>query len=290
MKTLTTVAEMHVAAAGLRALGKRIGLVPTMGALHEGHLSLVRAAKQHADVTVVSVFVNPTQFGPGEDYQRYPRDLQSDRAWLRQEGVDFLFVPSAEEIYPSDFQSYVMVERLGAPLEGQFRPGHFRGVATVVLKLFNIVQPHAAFFGQKDAQQCAVIQQLVRDLNLPVEIVVCPIVREPDGLAMSSRNAYLNPEERQAARVLWRSLCRARELIQAGERRAEEIVGEMRALIEQEPRARIDYIAVVDAARLEPLPRLSGRLLIALAVRIGSARLIDNMIAEERNGHFSFQL
>ncbi|MFQ5664510.1 MAG: pantoate--beta-alanine ligase [Terriglobia bacterium] len=290
MKTLTRAIEMQVAATGLRALGKRIGFVPTMGALHEGHLSLVRAARQRTDVTVVSVFVNPTQFAPGEDYRRYPRPLEADSARLLREGVDFLFAPSAEEIYPPDFQSYVTVERLGTPLEGQFRPGHFRGVATVVLKLFNIVQPHLAFFGQKDAQQSVVIQQLVRDLNLPVEIVVCPIVREPDGLALSSRNAYLSPEERQAALVLYRSLLRARELIENGERRAEEILRAMRALIAQQPRARIDYIGVVDASSLQPVARVAGRTLIALAVWVGSARLIDNMIIEASRGHVCCQL
>lgn len=290
MKTLTRAIEMQVAATGLRALGKRIGFVPTMGALHEGHLSLVRAAQQRTDVTVVSVFVNPTQFAPGEDYRRYPRPLEADSARLLREGVDFLFAPSAEEIYPPDFQSYVTVERLGTPLEGQFRPGHFRGVATVVLKLFNIVQPHLAFFGQKDAQQSVVIQQLVRDLSLPVEIVVCPIVREPDGLALSSRNAYLSPQERQAALVLYRSLLRARELIENGERRAEEILRAMRALIAQQPRARIDYIGVVDASSLQPVARVAGRTLIALAVWVGSARLIDNMIIEASRGHVSCQL
>lgn len=290
MKTLTRVAEMQVAAAGLRGLGKRIGFVPTMGALHEGHLSLVRRAKQQADVTVVSIFVNPTQFGPQEDYQKYPRDPERDAELLSRAGVEFLFAPAVEEIYPPDFQTYTSVERVSAGLEGRFRPGHFRGVATVVLKLFSIVQPHVAFFGQKDAQQCAVIQQLVRDLNLPVEIVVCPIVREPDGLAMSSRNAYLDAEERQAALVLYRSLGRARDLIAAGERRAGLILGEVRALIEREPRARLDYAELVDAARFEPLEQVAGRAVIALAVWIGPARLLDNLLVEERDGQLSFQL
>ncbi|MBI4466874.1 MAG: pantoate--beta-alanine ligase [Acidobacteria bacterium] len=289
MKTLTRVAEMQVAASGARALGKRLGFVPTMGALHEGHLSLVRRAKQDTDLTVVSIFVNPAQFGPSEDYLNYPRDLERDSGLLRGEGVDFLFAPPVEEIYPSDFQTCVAVERLSTPLEGQFRPGYFRGVATVVLKLFNIVQPHLAYFGQKDAQQCRVIQQLVRDLKLPVEIVICPIVREPDGLAMSSRNTYLSTEERQTALVLYKSLGRARELIQAGERRPAEIVREMRQLIEQEPRARIDYVALVDAATLEPLECVDGTVLIALAVWIGRARLLDNLLIEERDGRFTFQ-
>jgi pantoate--beta-alanine ligase len=288
MKTLTRAAEMQVASAGLRGLGKRIGFVPTMGALHEGHLSLVRAARERTDAVVASIFVNPTQFGPGEDYRRYPRDLASDARLLELEGVDILFAPAVEEIYPSDFQTYVAVERVSQPLCGCFRPGHFRGVATVVLKLFNIVQPHLAFFGRKDAQQSAVIRQMVCDLNLPIEIVVCPIVREPDGLAMSSRNAYLKPEERKAALVLSRSLRRAEELITAGERSSEKIAAAIRALLAAEPEARVDYVEVVDADTLTGRPRIEGRTLVALAVWIGKARLIDNLLAEEINGHFRF--
>ena len=290
MKTLTRVVEMQSAAAGLRGAGKRLGFVPTMGALHEGHLALVRRAKQETDVAIVSIFVNPAQFGPDEDYRSYPRDFERDSALLRGEGVDLLFAPPVEEIYAAGFQTYATVEPVGAPLEGEARPGHFRGVATVVLKLFNIVQPHRAYFGQKDAQQCAVVRQLVRDLNRGVEIVVCPIVREPDGLAMSSRNAYLDPDERQAARVLYESLCRARELMQGGERRAQVIAGEMRRLIAQEPRARLDYVAVVDADTFEPVERIGGRLVIPLAVRVGRARLLDNLLVEERDGRLTFQL
>lgn len=290
MKTLTHASQMQAASSELRTRGRRIGFVPTMGALHEGHLSLVRRARQASEATVVSVFVNPAQFGPHEDYLKYPRDLERDSELLRQAQVDFLFAPPVEEIYPPDFQTYAMVERVGAPLEGECRPGHFRGVATVVLKLFHVVQPHMAFFGRKDAQQCAVVQQLVRDLNLAVDIVVCPIVREPDGLALSSRNAYLHGENRRAALVLYRSLVRARELVEKGERRVDVIAGEMRSLIEQEPRARIDYVAVVDAATLKPRSELAGRSLIALAVWVGAARLIDNMLVEHRGGRFSFQL
>ncbi|HXE75394.1 MAG TPA: pantoate--beta-alanine ligase [Candidatus Xenobia bacterium] len=289
MKTLTTIAEMQTAVAGLRGLGQRIGFVPTMGALHEGHLSLVRRSKQETDVTVVSIFVNPAQFGPHEDYLRYPRDLERDSALLLREGADLLFAPSVEEMYPNDFQSYVSVERVATPFEGQFRPGHFRGVATVVLKLFNIVQPHRAYFGQKDAQQCAVVRQLVRDLSLPVEIIVCPIVREPDGLAMSSRNAYLKPDERQAALVLSRSLARARELIEAGERRAEVLAQQVRNVIEQEPKARIDYVGVADADTFEARDTLAGRTVIALAVWIGGARLLDNLIVEETPAGLQFR-
>jgi len=290
VKTLTRVAEMQLAAAGARGMGRRIGFVPTMGALHEGHVSLVRAAKQRADLTVVSIFVNPAQFGPGEDYRSYPRDLGADSALLIREGVDILFASAAEEIYPPGFQTSVSVEQLSEPLCGRFRPGHFRGVATVVLKLFNIVSPDAAFFGRKDAQQSIIIQRLARDLNLPVEVVVCPIVREPDGLAMSSRNAYLSTEERAAATVLHRSLERARELLLAGERRAGVITGEMRRLVEAEPRARVDYIEAVDSATLAPLSLLSGRALLALAVWIGAARLIDNMLLEISSDHVTLEL
>ena len=281
---------MQLAAAGARGMGRRIGFVPTMGALHEGHLSLVRAARQRADLTVVSIFVNPAQFGPGEDYRSYPRDRAADSALLIREGVDILFAPDAEEIYPPDFQTSVLVERLSEPLCGRFRPGHFRGVATVVLKLFNIVSPDGAFFGRKDAQQSIIIQRLVRDLNLPVEVVVCPIVREPDGLAMSSRNAYLSAEERAAAPVLHRSLERARELLLGGERRAGILIGEMRKLVEAEPRARMDYIEAVDAATLSPLALLSGRVLLALAVWVGSARLIDNMLIDISPDQVTFEL
>ncbi|MFQ5817406.1 MAG: pantoate--beta-alanine ligase [Terriglobia bacterium] len=290
MKTLTRVAEMQVAATGLRARGKHIGFVPTMGALHEGHLSLVRRAQEESDVTVVSLFVNPAQFGPTEDYRNYPRDLARDTDLLRRAGVDFLFAPPVEELYPPDFQTYVTLERVAAPLEGQFRPGHFRGVATVVAKLFGIVQPHRAYFGRKDAQQCAVVKQVVRDLHLPVEVVVCPIVREPDGLAISSRNAYLSPEERTAARVLYQSLCRARDLIRSGERRPDAILAAMRQLIGEEPRARLDYVAIVDPERLTPQTRLEGRGLVALAVWIGRARLIDNLLVEASPAGFTFHL
>ena len=288
MKTLTAIAEMLTAVAGLRSLGQRIGFVPTMGALHEGHLSLVRRSNRETDVTIVSIFVNPAQFGPNEDYLKYPRDLERDSALLLRQGADLLFVPSVEEMYPNGFQSYVSVERVAALFEGEFRPGHFRGVATVVLKLFNIVQPHRAYFGQKDAQQCAVVGQMVRDLSLPLEIIVCPIVREPDGLAMSSRNAYLKPDERRAALVLSRSLARARQLIEAGERRADVLTQQIRNLIEQEPKARIDYIAVADADTFEPLATVAGRTVIALAVWIGGARLLDNLIVEETPAGLQF--
>ncbi len=290
MKTIARVAEMRVAAAGIRALGQRIGFVPTMGALHEGHLSLVRRSKQEADVTVVSVFVNPAQFGPQEDFLQYPRNLERDSELLLREGADILFAPSVEEIYSADFQTYVTVERVAAPLEGASRPGHFRGVATIVAKLFHIVQPDRAYFGRKDAQQCAVIKQMVRDLNLPVEIVVCPIVREPDGLALSSRNAYLSAEERQAALILHRSLCHARDLILGGERDTEKITGQMRQFIAAEPRAHVDYVEAVDPDSFRPRVRLEGATLIALAVRLGSTRLIDNLLVEDSSSGPRFEL
>jgi len=286
MKQVITLEELRQARAGLRG---SLGFVPTMGFLHAGHLSLVDLAKRDCDSVAVSIFVNPTQFGPQEDLAAYPRDLPADLQKLEAAGVDLVWLPTPEIIYPQGFNTWVSVEGVSQPLEGAARPGHFRGVATVVLKLFNIVQPHRAYFGQKDAQQCAVVRQLVRDLNLGVEIVVCPIVREPDGLAMSSRNAYLDPDERQAARVLYESLCRARELMQGGERRAQVIAGEMRRLIAQEPRARLDYVAVVDAETLQPVDQVRGRVLVPLAVWIGRARLLDNLLVEEKDGRFSFQ-
>jgi pantoate--beta-alanine ligase len=290
MKTLTRAAEMQAAAAGVRGLGKRLGFVPTMGALHQGHLSLVRRARAECDVTAVSIFVNPAQFGPQEDYLKYPRDLARDSALLEREGADWLFAPSVEEMYPGGFETYVTLERTGAPLEGEFRPGHFRGVATVVLKLFNIVQPSVAYFGQKDAQQSVVVQQMARDLNLPVEIVVCPIVRERDGLAMSSRNAYLHPEDRQSALALHRSLVLARELIEAGERSTEAVVRAIQSHLARVAGARVDYVAAVDANTLIPMPYISGRILFALAVWIGATRLIDNMVVEASDGPPVFRL
>ena len=281
---------MREAAAALRQEGRRIGLLPTMGALHEGHLSLVRAARAQSDVVVVSIFVNPKQFGPGEDFDHYPRYLEQDHRLLEDARVDFLFAPAAQEVYPDGFATYVTVERLSEKLCGRSRPGHFRGVATVVRRLFELVQPYVAFFGQKDAQQSVIIRRMVRDLGLPVEIVVCPIVREADGLAMSSRNVYLSPEERRAAVVLWQSLERARERIEGGERRAESILVEMKSLTAREPRARVDYIEVVDLETLEAKPAVAGQTLIALAAWIGTTRLIDNMIVEESEGQVRFRL
>lgn len=261
----------------LARLPRPLGLVPTMGYLHEGHLALVRCARAHNASVAVSIFVNPTQFGPHEDLARYPRDLPRDLALLEKEGVDLVFVPPAEQMYPPGYDTWVQVERLARRLEGASRPGHFRGVCTVVLKLFNLFHPERAYFGQKDAQQALVVQRVAADLNTGVEVVVVPTVREADGLAMSSRNVYLNPQERQAATVLYRALSLARTLYEAGERNAEVIRERMRSLVQQESLARIDYISVADAQTLEELERLDRPALVSLAVFIGSTRLIDNI-------------
>ncbi len=275
MQVVTTVAEMR----RLRAqMTGSVGLVPTMGYLHEGHLSLVRRARADNQHLVVTIFVNPTQFGPQEDYQRYPRDPERDLRLLEQEGTDTVFMPGVEEMYPQGFDAWVEVgESLTGRLEGASRPGHLRGVTTVVAKLFNVVQAQRAYFGQKDGQQLAVLRRMVADLNMGVEVVAVPTVREPDGLAMSSRNAYLSPEERRAASVLWRSLCRAREIFDGGERRAEVIRGEMRDVLASEPLARVEYVSVADGETLAELETVDRAALVSLAVRIGGTRLIDNV-------------
>jgi len=257
-----------------------VGFVPTMGALHAGHLSLVEAARRETSPVVVSIFVNPRQFGPAEDYAKYPRDLDHDRGLLERAGVDVLFAPPPEEMYPAGFCTSVSVEGLGDRLEGRVRPGHFRGVTTVVLKLLEIVGPRFAYFGRKDAQQARIIRQMARDLALDAEISVCPIVREPDGLAMSSRNRYLSPEERRAAAVLYRSLDRARQTIATGERDTVRVVESIRSVLATEPLAVPDYVEIVDADSLETVIRLRGTCLILLAVRIGKTRLIDNLLVE----------
>jgi pantoate--beta-alanine ligase len=256
-----------------------IGLVPTMGALHEGHLSLVREARRMCDVVVVSVFVNPAQFAPGEDFDRYPRDLTRDTALLTDYNVDYIFAPAPEEIYPKGFATYVTVDGLSDQLEGASRPGHFRGVATVVTILLNIIRPDFAFFGQKDAQQTLVVKRLVRDLAFDTEVVVLPTVREESGLALSSRNAYLNEEEQQAASILHRALARAESAYAEGERSGARLAAVVRATIETEPRARIDYVSVTDAETMEKLDKLDDRpVLVALAVHFGKTRLIDNVV------------
>lgn len=272
-----TIREVRAAVAAARREGKRIGFVPTMGALHEGHASLIARAAQECGFVVVSVFVNPLQFGPNEDYDKYPRTLPDDVALAAKMGAHLVFAPAVEEMYPEPQLTFVEVEKLTEGLCGASRPGHFRGVATVVTKLFNIVTPDAAYFGQKDAQQAAVIKRMVRDLCMPVEIVVCPTVREADGLAKSSRNLYLSPEERKAATVLYRALLAAEAAIRGGERDAERVRTVMQRTIAAEPLARIDYCAVVDAESLAPVSYIKDDVLLAVAVYIGSTRLIDNL-------------
>jgi pantoate--beta-alanine ligase len=275
MQTVVTLSELRRARA---ALPQPVGLVPTMGYLHEGHLSLVRRARAECARVVVSIFVNPTQFGPGEDLATYPRDIDRDLRALEAEGVDLVWMPSAEVMYPPGFQTWVTVEEVTQVLEGARRPGHFRGVATVVSKLFNGVQPQRAYFGQKDAQQAVVIQRLARDLNVPVEIVICPIVREPDGLALSSRNAYLSPEERQAATVLYRALSAARAAFEAGERDAGRLRRTVTETIAGEPLAELQYVSCADPITLQELERVSGQALLSLAAFVGRTRLIDNLV------------
>ena len=261
---------------------KTIGLVPTMGALHEGHLSLVREARRMCDVVVVSVFVNPAQFGPGEDFQRYPRDLTGDTTKLSDYNVDYIFAPAPEEVYPKNFSTYITVEGLSEPMEGVARPGHFRGVATVLTVLFNTIRPDFAFFGQKDAQQTLVVRRLVRDLAFDLEVVVLPTVREQSGLALSSRNAYLGEDGRKAAAVLYRALSQAREVYLEGERNPKRLAEAVRAQFESEPRARLEYVSVVDAETMEKFDRLpeDRPVLIALAAHVGQTRLIDNIVIQ----------
>ena len=280
MQVATTIAEIRTWVRETHAAGKTVGFVPTMGALHAGHISLIQAAARQCDSVVVSIFVNPTQFGPGEDFAKYPRPLKRDLALCEQHGVDAVFAPSRDEMYPRENLTWVTVEKVSEPLCGRFRPGHFRGVATVCTKLFNIVGADAAFFGQKDAQQVAVIQRMVADLNLPLEIVVCPTVREPDGLAMSSRNQYLRPQERKEATVIYRSLQRSAELIRGGETTIARIAEQMQEVLGQVPALQVEYVSIVDAASLEDLPRVQGRVLVAVAGRLGSTRLIDNIVVD----------
>jgi len=285
METIHTVEWMKGVARAARADGRVLGLVPTMGAIHAGHLSLVREAKSRCSAVVASIFVNPTQFGPNEDLAKYPRPFEADRAALEEAGVDYLFAPSAAEMYPKGFSTSVSIEGLGDRLEGRSRPGHFRGVATVVLKLLEIVQPSFAFFGRKDAQQQAVIRRMVQDLNLDAQIVTCPIIREADGLALSSRNAYLNPEARRAATVLYRALLALREQVQRGERGIARLLAELRAPIAAEPAATLDYAEIVDADNFEPLVNLRGTCFAVVAAKIAGTRLIDNALIEEHSAN-----
>ena len=280
-------------ARGARAEGRVIGLVPTMGALHDGHTALVKRARQECSSVVASVFVNPKQFGPKEDYKKYPRDLEKDAKTLGDVGVDALFAPGVSDVYPEGFRTYVNVEGISERLEGCSRPGHFRGVSTVVLKLFEIVQPHFAYFGRKDAQQVRIISEMMRDLNLDTEIVVCPVIREADGLALSSRNAYLNDAERKAATVLHRALVTVRDESSAGVRDALQLQTVMRRIIEAEPLATVDYAELVSAGTFEPVVRVARPCYAVLAVFIGKTRLIDNLLIEPASlgsDEFLFQL
>lgn len=278
MKTISAITEMQQAALALKRAGRRIAFVPTMGFLHEGHASLLREGRTRGDILMLSIFVNPIQFGPSEDLERYPRNLEGDCAIARECGVDVVFTPTAAEMYPHGFQTSIRVKELALPLCGASRPGHFDGVATVVTKLFNIVQPDVALFGTKDFQQLAIIRRMTLDLSLPVEIVGMPIVREADGLAMSSRNAYLSPGERASALCLSRSIKLVRERYAAGERNATTLLAAARELIATEPAATIDYLELRDAGTLENVSTVSATTLMALAVRIGTTRLIDNTV------------
>ncbi len=278
MRVLNTIAEVRMALGEARRTGLKIGLVPTMGALHAGHLSLVRTARAQNGVVVVSIFVNPTQFGPNEDFSKYPRTLETDLGLLEAEGVDLVFVPAVEEIYPAGASTFVSVEVLQDRLDGKSRPGHFRGVATVVAKLFHIVAPDRAYFGQKDAAQVAVLRRMVRDLNFDLELIVCPIVREADGLAMSSRNRYLNSAERKQALVLSRALDSVRERFAGGEARAELLIAAAGAVLASEPEVRLDYLQIVDPETLEPIGEIKGLALVAIAAVVGTTRLIDNVV------------
>jgi pantoate--beta-alanine ligase len=281
MRRLSTLEELRIS---LLSLDGTVGLVPTMGYLHEGHLSLIRRARDECDHVVVSIFVNPTQFGPKEDLAKYPRDLERDLKLIgsletpSSASEILVWTPSAEDMYPKEYQTWVEVEAMTQPLEGAIRPGHFKGVTTVVAKLFNAVQPRKAYFGQKDAQQVAVIRQMVRDLNFPLEIVVCPTTRETDGLAMSSRNVYLDPEQRKAATVLFRALSAAKELFEKGERNAESLMGKMKEVLAGEPLAEVQYVSCADYDTLEELTEIKGKTLLSMAVFIGKTRLIDNFV------------
>jgi pantoate--beta-alanine ligase len=280
MRVIRKIKSMQKIADDLRKKGKKIAFVPTMGYLHEGHLSLVRIAKKWGDVVVVSIFVNPTQFGPSEDYNSYPRDEKRDLSLLKKEKVDFVFIPSVEEMYPENYQTYVEVVEMSKYLCGRSRPGHFRGVCTVVTKLFNIVKPHYAVFGEKDYQQLKIIERMTADLNMDVKIIPGPTVRERDGLAMSSRNVYLSEEERKSALSLSKALNEVKKMVEGGERDCEVLIRKAREIIEREPHTRIDYVEIVDPVRLEPIKRIEDKAVIALAVFVGKARLIDNMKLE----------
>jgi pantoate--beta-alanine ligase len=278
MKIIRDIDEMHAASRAARMGGLSIGFVPTMGALHEGHLSLVRRARTQATLVVVSIFVNPLQFGPTEDFARYPRDLEADCALLEPEGVEVVFAPTTEQMYPPDATTMVYVEGVSERLDGRSRPGHFRGVSTVVAKLFHIVEPDCAVFGQKDAAQVAVLRRMVHDLNMPIDLVVAPTARDADGLALSSRNAYLSPDERRQALVLYRALRRVEELARAGETNSERLRSAALFVLADEPAAVLDYLEIVDPDTLLPLPSVAQGALVAVAAKFGNTRLIDNVL------------
>lgn len=283
MHLISSSAEITALSKQARSAGRRVGFVPTMGALHAGHLALVRAARSRCDLVVVSIFVNPTQFGPNEDFSKYPRTFEADCAMLEKEKTDLVFYPPVEEMYLAGAATWVAVEGLSEKLDGRSRPGHFRGVTTIVSKLFNLVQPDMAFFGQKDAAQVAIIRKMVRDLNFDLEIVVCPTVREADGLAMSSRNAYLDAQQRKSATVLYRALMRLQMLVDRGETNAETLIAAGKQVIAEEPSVRLDYLEIVDPETLDPAKELGRGALIAVAAYVGTTRLIDNIMVHGKN-------
>jgi len=280
MEVAKTIEEVRSLVSNARSEGSKIGLVPTMGALHIGHISLIEAADKDCDFVAVSIFVNPTQFGPGEDFEKYPRPLEADLEICRKAHVDVVFAPEPRQMYPAKNITWVNVEKLTEPLCGRSRPGHFRGVTTVCAKLFNIVAPDAAYFGQKDAQQAIVIKRMVADLNMPLEIVICPTVREPNGLAVSSRNQYLSEQQKKDAANIYKSLQTCRRLIDAGTTETRQIIAEMKKILQQVPSIEIEYISIVDAETLESIEIIAGEVLAAVAVRIGTTRLIDNILVD----------
>jgi pantoate--beta-alanine ligase len=277
VKTIENISRMSTFVKMMKKEGKSIGLVPTMGYLHEGHMSLVRAAKKHTDVVVMSIFINPLQFGPNEDFEKYPRDLKRDEEMAREAGVDVIFYPSLKDMYPEDYATYVYVDKLTGNLCGESRPGHFKGVATVVTKLLNIVRPEVAYFGQKDMQQAMMIRKMASDLNMDTEVKIMPIVREKDGLAMSSRNMYLSGAERSDAAILYQSLLKAEALIKSGERDARRVIKVVEDMIKTKHPARIDYVKLVDTKELKDLKTITGEIALAVAVFFGNTRLIDNI-------------
>ena len=280
MKLAETIESVRTLVKAAKSEGKKVGFVPTMGALHVGHVSLMEAAAKECGFVVVSIFVNPTQFGPGEDFQKYPRPIARDIEICKKAGVDVVFNPTPEVMYGTESLTWVTVDKLTAPLCGQFRPGHFRGVTTVCAKLFNIILPDVAYFGQKDAQQAIVIKRMAAELNMPLEIVVCPTVREKDGLAVSSRNKYLSKQERKEAAKIYKSLQKCREMVGAGVTDSNEIIAQMRSILQQIKDGRIEYVSIVDAETLENVDKITGRVLAAVAVKLGPARLIDNILME----------